>query len=113
MFASLFTWLAGIFTASITNVFGAWKAVAGILVITILGVVLYNLIVDVVQECFTFALSQVNGIDGGSGPPSTSIQFVGLAGYLASHLKLTNCFAWIINVTLLKWLLAKIPFIKW
>lgn len=98
---------------SLAALFGGWKTWIGVGLMSILGIVLYNFITDLVEEILEFVSTQLGGIDapGGIGDPVGSL--TGLAGYIASHLLIPQCIAFICAVVVLKWTLAKIPFIKW
>lgn len=105
--------LAAIITASLGNLFGSWK---GWLALTFLGFVtlnLYNLYVDIIEEILQFVLTSLQAVQQPGGMPSTAVQMTGLAAWFAQKLKLAECFSFIVNITMLKWMLAKLPFIQW
>lgn len=106
--------LARIGTLSLGALFGNWKSW---LVLSAMGfamINLYNLYVEIVQETLTFVMTQVQSVGGGgTGPPVMVQQFVGLAGWLATKLRLVECFSVVLNTVLLKWSLVKIPFLTW
>lgn len=108
LFGRLTTW----FGASLVALFGAWKSV---LLVTFLGfamIFVYNLIVDVVQEALTWALTQAGSIPVPEGHSSV-FAFTGFVGWFMSVLKLPECMSFIISMVTLKFLLRKIPFLKW
>ena len=110
---ALFSFLASIVTTSLANLFGSWKSVVLVSLVAFLGIGLYNLVVDIIQEVFDFASASMSAVNMGDGPPTSAMEFAGLAGYLATQLRLPECLSWVMSITLLKWLLAKIPFVKW
>jgi hypothetical protein len=86
------------------------KVFAGGLMMTIIGVVLYNLMVTTVQEVLNFALTKINGVSV-SGVSSPTI--TGFAGWFLAQVKLPECFAVIVSCVSIKFALKKIPFLKW
>lgn len=110
---ALLTTLVNAITGGLVALFGSWRIVLYGILVSIIGIVVYNLIVDVVDEVLQYVLTSLNSISGPSGGPSSAYQFAGLGAYLAHHLKIVECLSFIINVILVKWIVAKIPFIKW
>jgi hypothetical protein len=108
LLAALWTALGG----SLTALFGGWKTVILVTLLAFGAIAAYNLVVDIVEECFNFALASIGGV-GTSGLGSGVVQIAGLGAYLASHMRIPECIAFIVNITILKWIVAKIPFIKW
>lgn len=92
------------------GLFGGWKAIGKLLIMIALPIILYNLCVDLGKETFDFILSKINVSTGFSSPV---VQITGLAGYFAAQLRLAECFAIIVSIYMLKFLLRKIPFIRW
>lgn len=100
MFAWLGRLLAGVFSL---------KVFAGGLFMSILAIIGYNLVVEVVSEALTFALSKVSGTSGSVTNPSVT----GFAGWFVAQIKIPEVFAVITTFVLLKWTLRKIPFLRW
>lgn len=77
---------------------------------TILAVVLYNLCVTTIQEVFNFAIEQIGqaGVGSVSNPSIT-----GFAGWFLAQVKLPECLSVIISAVSIKFILRKIPFLKW
>jgi len=78
-----------------------------------LTTIFYNLVVSVLSEGLTFVVDQLGAVNAPSGLPGSGYQFVGLGGYLADHLQLVECIGVVVSITILKWTLVKIPFLKW
>ncbi len=101
MFAWFSRLLAGVFSL---------KFFMGGLMMTIGAVVLYNLLVEVVEETLNFGLAQISGVSA-EGIASPSI--TGFAGWFIASIKVPETFAVIVTCISLKFVLRKIPFLKW
>lgn len=98
-------WLARI----VGSVFGLKFFIGGLLM-TILAVILYNGLVGVVEEVLNFAVAQISGLEYGAvASPSVS----GFAGWFLAQLKLPECLSVIVTAVSIRFILRKIPFIKW
>jgi hypothetical protein len=75
-----------------------------------LGIILYNLAVDTIEEVMNFALTQMNTASVGS---VTNPTFSGFAGWVLSAFKVPECVAVIISCVSIKFILRKIPFLRW
>jgi len=85
------------------------KAFLQLVVLTVLGIIFYNLIVEVIQESMNFALAQFGDAPGSVGTQSIS----GFGGWFAAQVKLPECVSVIGSAVSIKFILRKIPFIKW
>ena len=112
MIAVMLRALLGWFGTAITTVFGGWKIFLVVTVMSFATVYFYNLISGLLQEALTFVTTQTNAAGVPSGMTS-GYSFTGFAGYMLSVLKVPQCMAFIISVMSLKFMLRKIPFIKW
>lgn len=101
MFAWLSRILAGVFSL---------KVFAGGLMMTIGAVVLYNIVVELIEESLNFGIAQISGVSAG-GVSSPSI--TGFAGWFVASIKVPETFAVIVTCISLKFVLRKIPFLKW
>lgn len=101
----MFAWLARIFGALI----GQKLFMSGIFM-TVGAIILYNLIVEVVDELMTFTLAQISGVGVGS---VTSPTITGFAGWWISELKGPETFSVIVSFVAVKFMLRKIPFLRW
>ena len=98
-------WLLALLGSSFTG-----KVFTYFLVTVVLSIVLYNFIVLFIQESMTFALTQINGVEVGSvASPSIS----GFAGWFLVQVKVAECFAVMVSAVSIRFVLRKIPFIKW
>lgn len=77
---------------------------------TILAVVLYNLCVTTIQEVMNFAIEQIGGAGIGSVSNPT---ITGFAGWFLAQIKLPECLAVMVSAVSIKFILRKIPFLKW
>lgn len=91
--------------------FAGWKTFLGVLVTGVVGVLIFNVAVDLIEAGLTWVLSAMGGVTNPGLPESGSI--TGLAAYLAGHLKVVECIGLVCSVVLLKWMVVKIPFLKW
>lgn len=101
----MLAWLAKI----VGSVFGLKFFMGGILM-TVLGVILYNLIVSTIEEVFNFAIAQMAGV---SSAGITSPTISGFAGWFLTQVKFPECFAVMVSAVALRFVLRKIPFLKW
>lgn len=98
-------WLAKI----VGSVFGLKFFMGGVLM-TVLGVVLYNGLVGVVEEVMAFTVAQINGTEIGA---ITSPSITGFAGWFLGVMQFPECFSVIVSCVAIKFVLRKIPFLKW
>lgn len=101
----MLAWLAKI----VGSVFGLKFFMGGVLM-AVLGVVLYNLIVSTIEEVFNFAIAQMGGV---SSAGITSPTITGFAGWFLAAVKMPECFAVVVAAVALRFVLRKIPFLKW
>jgi len=96
--------------ASIVGSIFSLKGFLSIVFMSILGIIFYNLLVEVIQEVMNFTINQLNGSGiGGVSTPTLS----GFAGWCATQLKLPECVSVIGSALAIKFILRKIPFLKW
>lgn len=109
----LFTLFAAWLSRAIPSlaVFAGWKTFLGVLVTGLVGVLMFNVAVDLIEAGLSWVLSAMGGVANPGLPESGSI--TGLAAYLAGHLKVVECIGLVCSVVLLKWMMVKIPFLKW
>lgn len=107
----ILAWVAKAIVTALGTLFSSWKIFLGTTLCTIGFVFFYNMIVDLFQEICDFGVASISDVSvSGSG---TTYQMVGLAGYIGTQLRIPECVAFIVSIILAKWLLRKIPFIKW
>lgn len=92
--------------------FLGWKTVMVALITVVLGVVIYNVVSEIVGELLDFAMEQISAISQG-GLPSVTLQLSGIGAWLAEKLRLDDQVALMITFVTAKWLVVKIPFLKW
>lgn len=80
---------------------------AGVLFLTISLVFLFTDWMDIIM---TFALNKMAGTLDISG---TILEFSGTAAWFAQQLRFQDCLAFIMGAVMTKWLLRKIPFVRW
>jgi len=79
----------------------AFKAVMLVLFMTVLPIVLKNVFYDLLQTFMSTAASKMGGVSTGSLAAHT-VQISGMGGWLASVLKLPECFALILSAVALR-----------
>ncbi len=89
---------------------GGWRAIARLLIVVAIPLILYNLTCDIIQEVMNFAISQISSSNAGESP---TIQLTGLVGWIAQQFQFPECLSVIISITMLKFILRKIPFLRW
>ncbi len=102
------SWLGGI----LGTLFVGWKGFFVLTFLSFLGINLYNLFVEIAEEITSFIVASTSAIQSPTGS-SLVAEFAGVAGYLATHLRLVECISFILNIVILKWLVVKIPLLKW
>lgn len=109
----LFTLFAAWLSRAIPSLalFAGWKTFLGVLVTGLVGVLIFNVAIDLIEAGLTWVLSSLGNVSDPGLPGSSSI--TGLGAYLAMHLKLVECVGLVCSVVLLKWMVVKIPFLKW
>lgn len=101
----MFAW----FSRILSGVFSIKFFMGGIFMM-ILAIILYNLIVEVVEETLNFGIAQISGVSAqGISSPTIS----GFAGWFIASIKVPETFAVIVTCISLKFVLKKIPFLKW
>lgn len=108
--------IARFLMSGITSLFGGWKAfIGGWLMKACLAIVLYNLVVDLVQEVLAWVQGKLGGVTAPGGVINNfDVGSVSaLAAWLVNILRLPECFAFMLSMILLKWSLRKIPFVRW
>lgn len=101
MLRAIYALLSGVFTL---------KTFMGGLMMTILAIILYNLFVEATQEILNFTLSKINGVNSSE---ITNPSLSGFAGWAVAQLKLPEALSVIASAVSLRFLLRKIPFIRW
>lgn len=105
---AILSWFGGAAVA----LFGGWKLLLLTTFMAFLGVYFYNLVSGILQELLAFVTSQASSVGSIPGQAQT-YAFTGFAGYMLSVLKIPECMAFIISVITIKFLMRKIPIIKW
>lgn len=104
------TWLG----STLTAIFVGWKGIILASFLLFLGINLYNLFCEIVGELASFITTMLaSRAPGVPGSPSLIGELFGTAAYLAIHLKLIEQFNFMISIVTLKWVVVKIPFLKW
>jgi hypothetical protein len=89
----------------------AIKVFLGGLFMTIFGIVLYNVLTDIINEMLVFTLDSLNGVEADT--TSAVASFTGVAAWFADKLQFQECVAFALSIVALKWTLRKIPFVRW
>lgn len=113
---AVLTAIGSAIVGSLSALFGSWKAFLGSWLLKLcLAVVLYNLVVEILDEVLQWVVGKLGGVTlpGGSVTSFDAAGISSLGAWLISTLKVPECFAFIISVIVLKWALRKIPFVRW
>ena len=76
----------------------------------VIAIVAYNLCVTTVEEVMNFSITQISGT---SYINVTNPTISGFAGWVLAAWKIPECLSVIASFTVTKFILRKIPFIKW
>ncbi|PKN53386.1 MAG: hypothetical protein CVU55_01830 [Deltaproteobacteria bacterium HGW-Deltaproteobacteria-13] len=76
----------------------------------ILGIILYNLVVEILEEVMNYAITTIGGV---SVAGFTSPSLTGFAGWFLAQIKLPESFAVMVTCISIKFILRKIPFLHW
>ena len=108
----LFGGLIGFFRTSLVALFGSWKSVLITILIVFLVVSIYNLYVEILETLLDFAVGLYGEAEAPEGA-QTLFQFTGALGYFLSCFKIPECVSFIFGVITIKFIMRKIPFIRW
>lgn len=109
---ALLSSLAGWLGAALTALFAGWRVFLVVGFMSFLTVYFYNLASDIISEVLTWVTTQAGAQQLQQGQTSI-FNFTGFLGYMLGALKVPQCMSFIISMVALKFLLRKIPFIKW
>lgn len=104
----LVAWLSG-------SAFAFWGSYKVFLVggfLAFLGVSLYSLFLYGVNDFADYISSAL----GAAGTPTGRAglnSFAGFIGWFARSMKVPECLSFMVDVIMMKWIMRKIPFIKW
>ena len=93
----------------ISAIFGSRTFLSGLMVVVI-SIIFYNLAVEIIGEIFTFSLNKINGVSVGSAPTAS---FSGYVGWWVCNLKIPQAISVVTSAVGTKFILRKIPFIRW
>lgn len=99
--------------AALMRILGATfglKLFLGGALMTILGIVLYNILVDTIEEILNFVVSTVGSTQFGT---ITGPTISGFAGWFLAQVKFPECFAVMVSAVVIRFVLRKIPLIRW
>ena len=116
MLTSIVTTATSVGAALITSLgalFGSWRIILYAMLISLITIELYNLVKNIMSECLGWLVAQLSTVSAPDGTPGTAYEIVGLAAYLANHLKIIACLSFIFSTIMIKWAVVKIPFLKW
>lgn len=98
---------------SLGRLFLSWKTFAAFLITSILGIVLYNLVNEIFAELLGFVTSKMSEIQGASGIQGAAITLTGISAWFVDTLQLDVQASIAVAFITTKWLIVKIPFLKW
>lgn len=91
------------------SVFGMKLFMSGTMMV-IVSIVAYNLVVEIIEEAMNFAVAQMGSV---SSEGIVSPTITGFAGWFLAQVKLPECFAVMVSCITIRFILRKIPFLKW
>lgn len=94
----------------LTSFFSNWRTWSITIFLTSCLAGLWNTIVDLINILLTKAVQLVSSV---VAPEAVSINLSGLTAYFAETFRFSQCLAVIFSAYLLKFILRKIPFIRW
>lgn len=97
---------------SLANLFGSWQGFLAVTFLSCLGVVLYNVAASLVGDTLTWVMGQVAALEVGD-LPNGWVQLTGLGAWLAEQTYLDDQIGIAITAVSMKWVVMKIPFLKW
>lgn len=109
---ALLSALAGWMGAGLTALFAGWRVFLVVGFMSFLMVYVYNLASDMLLEVLNWVTDQAGAVELQQGQTSV-FNFTGFIGYMLGALKIPQCMSFIITIVSLKFMLRKIPFIKW
>lgn len=112
MFAVLFGGLITFLRVSMVALFGSWKAVLLTSLVAFGAIAIYNVFVELLETMLNFAVSLYGTAEAPTGS-QTLFQFTGLLGYFLSCFKIPECVAFIISMITIKFIMRKVPFLRW
>lgn len=102
----------GLLLTTINNLFGSWRFFLGVTCLSLLGIVLYNVLVELMGDVLTWVMGELTAVPVGE-LPSTRLQLTGLGAWIAQETYLSQQVGIAVTAVSLKWLVVKIPFLKW
>ena len=95
---------------AIADFFSDWKtwAITTFIVSMIAG--LWNKLTEFFAFVLDWGLAQVSAL---GGPDTVVVEYTGLAAWFAIHLKFPECLTIMFTCLSIKWILRKIPVIRW
>lgn len=75
------------------------------------GVVLYNVVCEILGELLNCSLGMLQGVEYPSD--SFVVQFTGVTAWVLLKFRVPDVLAFGISCISLKWLLRKVPFVRW
>lgn len=76
----------------------------------VVAIVAYNLFVSTIEEIMNFSIAQISGT---SFESITNPSISGFAGWVLAQWKVPECVSVIASFTVTKFILRKIPLLKW
>lgn len=90
----------------------AWKTVVAFLVTTVLGIVLYNVVSEILGELLDWVSTQISAVSY-EGIEGAALEFTGLGAWFADRLQIPEQVGVMVSFVSMKWLVVKVPFLKW
>lgn len=94
----------------LNKLFGGWKNWGVTVFLASLVASLWNKVVEFILFLFNYAMGKISAV---AMPDAVSVNMDGFAAWMAIHLKFAECLTVIFFAVMTKWILRKIPFIRW
>ena len=80
----------------------------------VMAIVLYNLFVEILEELLSWVLTKMNVVmPGGAGQTFDIGTVSSLAAWAVTRTRLLECVSFMMGIIVLRFVLRKIPFIRW
>lgn len=92
------------------GLFGGWRVFAGWLLTAFIGIIIYNVCCELVDQLLMFVTDKLTST---SVPGSATVQITGFAAWFLTMLLVPQMLSYAVTMVGIKWCLRKIPFIRW
>jgi hypothetical protein len=115
MLASLVKTILAWFGVGLVTLFSGWKSILVVSLVAFLTITAFNMVLVAWQQITTFAMDKISSTVEAANI-SGSLQgfnFTGFVGYMLGCFKVPEMCSFAVTIIMLKFVLRKIPFIRW